>query len=134
MTEKKSGRAPAAFSREFARKLNGVIGEAEHPPTGRELARALSRNDGYVSERKNGKRSWSVDDVDVIAGELGVHGLDLMLTVLGRMEPPAAGVVLPFPGVPSDPMPTMEELEAAPSAAHPNPKNDVEGDEEPEGP
>lgn len=90
MTEKQSGRAPGAFSREFARKLNGVIGESEQPPTGRELARALSRNDGYVSERKNGKRAWSVDDVDVIAGKLGVTGLDLMLTVLGRMQPAPA--------------------------------------------
>ena len=133
MTEKKSGRTPAAFSREFARKLNGVVSEHEQPPTGRDLARALSRNDGYVSERKNGKRSWSVDDIDVIADQLGVDGLDLMLTVLGRMQPPSAGRVIPFP-VPSGPPPTVsdEDLIGQPSVAMPDPKEDVEGDRDPE--
>ena len=138
MADKQSGRAPAQFSRDFARKLNGVIGEAEKPPTGRDLARALSRNDGYVSERRNGKRSWSVDDVDVIAEALGLDGLDLMLTVLGRMDPPADGRVIPFP-IPSDPSPSVpdevtdEELIGLPSVAEP-PRHDVEGDEDPEDP
>jgi hypothetical protein len=133
MTEKKSGRPPAAFSREFARKLNGVISEHEAPPTGRDLARALYRNDGYVSERKNGKRAWSIDDLDVIAGELKTTGLDLMLTVLGRMDPPESGKVLQFP-VPSGPPPTVtdEELIGQPSVATPEPRNDVEGTEDPE--
>lgn len=36
--------------------------------------------------------------------------------------------------IPSDPMPTMDQLAESRSAAHPIPKNDVEGDEEPEGP
>jgi hypothetical protein len=133
MTEKKSGRQPAAFSREFARKLNGVLGEHENPPTGRDLARALSRNDGYVSERKNGKRAWSVDDIDVIADELGTDGLSLLHTVLSRMQPPATGRVLQFP-VPSGPPPTVSDADliGQPSVAMPEPRNDVEGPEDPE--
>ena len=55
----------------------------------------------------------------------------LVADALARSAAERQANVVQLP-VPSDPMPTMEELADAASAAHPFPKNDVEPDEEPE--
>lgn len=109
MTDRKSGRQPGDFSRSFARKLNGIVSESEAAPTGQQLAKALNRRDAYVSERKNGKRAWTIDDIDVIADEIGTDGLSLMVTVVDRMRGQGGGASVHSLPVPSDPAGTLAE-------------------------
>lgn len=59
--------------------------------TGQRLAELLGRSAGYVSERRTGKAAWTLDDVDVIAEQLGIDGLALLRDVAERLERPSAG-------------------------------------------
>ncbi|WP_248144912.1 hypothetical protein [Microbacterium aoyamense] len=68
-----------AFSAEFRgfMKANKV--------TGAELATRLGRNEGYVSERSNGKRAVDTNDVDALASLVsGWSGKDLMYELARR--------------------------------------------------
>lgn len=94
MNETPKGRTPGEFSREFARRLNGLIGESSPKVTGQQIARALNRNDGYVSERKNGKRSWTIDDIDGIAALLDLEGIDALGMIVERIEGEREGALV----------------------------------------
>lgn len=177
MSEKKSGRLPQRFAVDFADVLDQILNSRPRGsrPTGQQIANALRRSDTYVSDRRNGKASWTVDDIDVIAELLEVDGLTLMSNILERMEgegtmirpdgthdiPPDSlwarvqtqrviarkaanpGDVILFPGDParthlvtaedvSEVEDNIEDLYDEPSAAHPVPRNDVEGDVDPD--
>ena len=82
MTERNSGRTPALFSREFSVALWARVEKVTPKITGQRIAGALNRRDAYVSERKHGNSSWTVDDVDVIAELMGTTGIELIADVL----------------------------------------------------
>ena len=68
-----------AFAAEYAgfMKANGV--------TNLQIAEVLGRNDGYVSERKSGKRPLDLDDVDALASLVtGWTGRTLMIELARR--------------------------------------------------
>lgn len=68
-----------AFAAEYAgfMKANGI--------TNMQVASVLDRNDGYVSERKSGKRPLDLDDVDALASLVpGWTGRTLMIELSRR--------------------------------------------------
>ncbi|MFT4051590.1 MAG: hypothetical protein QM677_04975 [Microbacterium sp.] len=73
------------FSVALAREYKGFMKASS--VTGAQIAAKLGRNDGYVSERANGKRPLDMDDIDALASL--VHGWDgqrLMLELVRRAE------------------------------------------------
>lgn len=71
------------FSVAFAAEYKGFMKSAGI--TGAQIAEQLGRNEGYVSERVNGKRPLDTDDVDVLAALEGtISGRDLMLELARR--------------------------------------------------
>jgi transcriptional regulator with XRE-family HTH domain len=141
MNESVSGRTPSEFSREFARRLNGLIGESSKKVTGQQIAKALNRNDGYVSERKNGKRSWTIDDIDGIAELLDLTGIDALAIIVERIEDQREGALVSDlerarRRKSSESATTVDESDLADerSAAQGDPKKDVEGESEGETP
>lgn len=67
-----------------ARALWGFL--TESAVTGEQVAQALGRGRTYVSNRRNvvGDFSWTLDDLDVIAGLVGMDPLDFHIAVLER--------------------------------------------------
>lgn len=83
MTERRTGRLPQTFARRAAAEINTLI---DGRVTGQRLAEILDRGVGYVSERRTGKASWTLDDIDVIAGELGIDAMGLLMRVGSEMR------------------------------------------------
>lgn len=84
MTERRTGRLPQAFAKAVAAELNKLMDDAGL--TGQRLAELLGRSVGYVSERRNGKAAWTLDDLDVIAVELGTDGLSLLARLANPID------------------------------------------------
>lgn len=73
------------FARGFAAEFKGFM--KTHKVTNIELADRLGRNDGYISERANGKRPLDADDVDALASLVpGWTGRDLMIELSRRVR------------------------------------------------
>ena len=64
------------FARAYARAVKAAVDDAGI--SGSELARRLDRAQSYVSVRLNGRRAWTLDELDQIAAVLGVTAEDLM--------------------------------------------------------
>lgn len=73
------------FARGFAAEFKGFM--KTHKVTNLQLAERLGRNDGYISERANGKRPLDADDVDALASLVpGWTGRDLMIELSRRVR------------------------------------------------
>lgn len=73
------------FAKAFAAEYKGFM--RANGVTNLQIAQVLGRNDGYVSERANGKRPLDMDDIDVLAGLVsGWDGQQLMLELARRAQ------------------------------------------------
>ncbi|MFT4156527.1 MAG: hypothetical protein QM630_01140 [Microbacterium sp.] len=109
-----------AFAAEYKgfMKANGI--------TNLQIAEHLGRNDGYVSERANGKRPLDTDDVDALAQLAGWSPRELIIELARRARIQAESNVthadfgrpdvpslkkdeLPAVARPTDPEPTDEQ-------------------------
>lgn len=63
------------FAEAIASAVRSVV--AGKGVTGSQLARHLNRAQSYASYRLNGKKSWTMDEVDQIAEYLGVEVDDI---------------------------------------------------------
>jgi transcriptional regulator with XRE-family HTH domain len=80
----------------FAREYKGFM--AAEGITQSQIADALNRNQGYVSERVSGKRALDTDDVDALAGIAGWNGRELLIELAKRSRPTLSAV----PALPVD--------------------------------
>lgn len=92
----------SAFARAFAAEYKGFMRAAG--VTGAQLAAALGRNAGYVSERANGKRALDTNDVDALASLVaGWTGRTLMRELARRTrETTNLATITPLPTVDSE--------------------------------
>ena len=74
--------AVGGFAGLFARVIKEATEEAGL--SGSEVARRLGRAQSYASLRLNGRKSWTLDELDAIAEMLGVTPGDLMDRARGR--------------------------------------------------
>lgn len=75
----------SGFAKAFAAEYKGFMKANE--VTNLQLAERLGRNDGYISERANGKRPIDADDVDALATLVpGWTGRDLMIELSRRVR------------------------------------------------
>lgn len=75
----------SAFAQSFAAEFKGFM--KANSVTNLQLAERLGRNDGYISERANGKRPIDADDVDALASLVsGWTGRDLMIELSRRVR------------------------------------------------
>ena len=58
------------FARAFAGAVRALVGSAGI--SGSELARRMGRAQSYVSLRLNGRKAWTLDELDQIASILGI--------------------------------------------------------------
>lgn len=73
------------FAQAFAAEFKGFM--KANSITNLQLAARLGRNDGYISERANGKRPLDADDVDALASLVqGWTGRDLMIELSRRVR------------------------------------------------
>lgn len=73
------------FAQAFASEFKGFM--KANSITNLQLAARLGRNDGYISERANGKRPLDADDVDALASLVqGWTGRDLMIELSRRVR------------------------------------------------
>lgn len=73
------------FAKHFAAEFKGFM--KANSITNLQLADRLGRNDGYISERANGKRPLDADDVDALASLVeGWTGRDLMIELARRVR------------------------------------------------
>lgn len=85
MVKNEDMREQGTFSRNVSRYVAGMLGEKDVKQTA--LAKKLSRSQSYVSVRWNGRESWSLDELDVIARTLGFRdGIDLISEVGERVR------------------------------------------------
>ena len=64
------------FARAYARAVKAAVDAAGI--SGSELGRRLGRAQSYASLRLNGRRAWTLDELDQIAALLGVTADELM--------------------------------------------------------
>lgn len=75
----------SAFASAFAAEYKGFM--KANGITNLQLAERLGRNDGYISERANGKRPLDADDIDALASLVdGWTGRDLMIELSRRIR------------------------------------------------
>lgn len=73
------------FAQSFAAEYKGFM--KANSITNLQLSARLGRNDGYISERANGKRPLDADDVDALASLVpGWSGRDLMIELARRVR------------------------------------------------
>ena len=83
MVKNEQMRAQGQFSRQISRFIAGMLRERDVKQ--REVAERLERTQAYVSERVNGKRSWTLDELDSISSLLGfTSGLSMLEEVAER--------------------------------------------------
>ena len=83
MTERYRKISPFALA--FASEYKDFM--KAHGVTNLQIAAILDRNDGYVSERVNGKRALDTDDVDALAQLVpGWDGMSLLVELSRRAE------------------------------------------------
>ena len=83
MVKNEQMRAQGQFSRQISRFIAGMLRERDVKQ--REVAERLERTQAYVSERVNGKRSWTLDELDSISSLLGFSsGLSMLEEVAER--------------------------------------------------
>ena len=71
------------FSRQVSRYVAGMLREREVKQ--RVIAGRLGRTQAYVSERVNGHRSWTLDELDVISSLLDfTSGLSMLEEIAAR--------------------------------------------------
>ena len=75
-------RPTSPFARAFAAEYKGYM--RSNGVTNLQIAEALGRNDGYVSERANGRRPLDTDDVDALASLTATTGRELMILLATR--------------------------------------------------
>ncbi len=70
-------------ARQIARAIKGLM--AEKGVTQQQIADAIKRTQGYVSERANGLDAWNTAELEQIAKRLGfADAFDLMAAVAKR--------------------------------------------------
>lgn len=75
----------SAFAIAFAAEYKGFM--VANEISNLQIAKKLSRNDGYVSERANGKRPLDTEDVDALAMLVpGWTGKELMIELARRAK------------------------------------------------
>jgi len=73
------------FGKAFAAEYKGFM--KTHGVTNLQVAAVLGRNNGYVSERANGKRALDTDDIDALASLVpGWSGPALLIELSRRAE------------------------------------------------
>ncbi|WP_074040723.1 helix-turn-helix domain-containing protein [Dermacoccus nishinomiyaensis] len=83
MVKNEQMREQGQFSRQISRFIAGMLRERDVKQ--REVAERLERTQAYVSERVNGKRSWTLDELDSISSLLGfTSGLSMLEEVAER--------------------------------------------------
>lgn len=82
MVKKEELREMSAFSRAVSAEIKGLL--ATHGVTQAQFAKALDRNQGYVSERVNGLKAFDINEIDALAKLIGITGQDLLMRVSGR--------------------------------------------------
>lgn len=83
MVKKENQRPLGEFSKAVSAEIKGLM--ATHGVTQSVFAKALGRNQGYVSERVNGLKAFDTDEIDTLAGLIGSTGQDLITTVSRRI-------------------------------------------------
>lgn len=85
MVKNEELREQGAFSRRVSRYVAGMLQEKDVRQVA--LGKALKRSQSYVSVRWNGRESWSLDELDVIAKLVGFEdGIDLMMEIGARVR------------------------------------------------
>lgn len=69
MVKKEEKRAMPESAQQIARAIKGLM--AERRVTQQQIADAIGRTQGYVSERANGLDAWNTLELEVIARRLG---------------------------------------------------------------
>ena len=83
MVKNEEMREQSKFSRQISRFVAGMLRERDVKQ--RQVAARLDRTQAYVSERVNGKRSWTLDELDSISGLLGfASGLSMLEEIAER--------------------------------------------------
>ncbi|MCA0332282.1 MAG: helix-turn-helix domain-containing protein [Actinobacteria bacterium] len=77
-------REPTAFTRAVAAEIRGLLRSRNLSQT--EVAAALDRSQAYVSLRVTGKAAFDTDDVDVLAGLIGLDGVEFLELIARRVS------------------------------------------------
>jgi transcriptional regulator with XRE-family HTH domain len=72
----------SAFAQHVAQKVRGLT--AENGLTQMHVATRLGRAQSYVSNRMQGRQAWTTNDLDAIAGMMGMTGMQLLEEVSRR--------------------------------------------------
>ncbi len=64
------------FARAYARAVRAAVDD--NGMSGSELARRLGRAQSYISLRLQGRKAWTLDELDAIASIIGMNPQDLM--------------------------------------------------------
>lgn len=84
MVKKVDKREVPEFTRLVARTIKGMM--AERGVTQSQVAEAIGRTQGYVSERVNGLDSWNTAEIEALAHIFGISGgMELMMEIGRRL-------------------------------------------------
>ena len=89
MVKKEDTRPVGAFSRAVSAEVKGLM--ASKGITQRQFADAIGRNQGYISERVNGLKAFSIDELDIFADLINVDSGALLTLVARRVEDQSVG-------------------------------------------
>lgn len=84
MVKKEDSRPVGAFSRAISAEVKGLM--ASKGITQKQFADAIGRNQGYISERVNGIKAFSIDELDIFADLINVDSATLLTLVARRVE------------------------------------------------
>lgn len=73
-----------AFSRAISAEVKGLM--ASKRITQRQFADAIGRNQGYISERVNGLKAFSIDELDIFANLANLDSSALLILLARRAE------------------------------------------------
>lgn len=131
--------AAARFSDALVLQIKAEMGRRDMST--RALARKIGESSQYMSMRLDGgnprtgiRVPLTVRDLAAIASALGLEPNDLIVRAVNAPEDELGARRLRRDVEVSDGAPNLQHLYDEPSAAHPEPVQDVEGDEDPEGP
>lgn len=83
MVKRDEKRPMPEATRQIARAIKGLM--AERGVTQQQIANAIDRTQGYVSERANGLDAWNTAELELIAKRLGfADAFDLLAEVTRR--------------------------------------------------
>ena len=71
------------FSRAASAEIKGIM--AAHGINQTRFAKAIERNQGYISERVNGIKAFNLDEIDALASLIGTTGQDILMRISRRV-------------------------------------------------